>query len=700
MGCASSTPMVQTAGSEILKAATHVADDATKTAEEAVEGVKQTVGKTLETAKDSVATKVEEVKNEVETTLKEKVHDLDDAKNSLLGKLNINPNAAADAAVATKDDALKAAEMEMKKLNTDSETMMSKASGMATTADMKAIKRTETETDSLRTSTPESEIERALANTKTNSGEDDDDNPPTPKPTLSELENLSHEVLQKKLSVNDMVQLATDPPNMTPADTLSSALTTTAHTITTPTTNNATDTTTNSSAMHLTPLPIASATSIATAIAASSASALKSSKKSGGEVAVSEVIKSEHIEGSNGTIMPSVQLAQTAKAKNTKRDEKIAAERARQQKLARKLLEEKRPGTTEWERYADMLAMFRKFNPQDALRRGGTLTKFSGHGGHFGALPIREKPLHGRHDDDSSDTNSVWGRKSPTRRSSARHGSRVVRQAHHRPTSASQRNVNGTSTRRGSGRKFDYNPQRSRVHERGGSSSVSSFQSVAHFPSNDPGNAYRLSPTSDTQSPTHAHASVKSHSELRSKHSSIGSNNFQLVLEPLWKLQYDQPYVMESKQDHSQTLPLLPGGSSMPPARMSYSPPPTSQQNSLLTPESSTTSLSSLVKYPGQIRSYKSSVDLRMPQQNHQYDQHHQLLHPPVRNTSSFLSTPRTSPFGITKSYTDLYFSTNSNKDNEMDLRTIAQQRYAEVKSPSKIREHCEFCSRIYHIKA
>lgn len=38
MGCASSTPMVQTAGSEILKAATHVAEDATKTAEEAVQG--------------------------------------------------------------------------------------------------------------------------------------------------------------------------------------------------------------------------------------------------------------------------------------------------------------------------------------------------------------------------------------------------------------------------------------------------------------------------------------------------------------------------------------------------------------------------------------------------------------------------------------------------------------------------------------
>lgn len=38
MGCASSTPMIQTTGSEMLKAASHVASDATKTAEEAVEG--------------------------------------------------------------------------------------------------------------------------------------------------------------------------------------------------------------------------------------------------------------------------------------------------------------------------------------------------------------------------------------------------------------------------------------------------------------------------------------------------------------------------------------------------------------------------------------------------------------------------------------------------------------------------------------
>lgn len=39
MGCASSTPMVATAGSEMLKAATHVAGDAKQKGEAAVEGV-------------------------------------------------------------------------------------------------------------------------------------------------------------------------------------------------------------------------------------------------------------------------------------------------------------------------------------------------------------------------------------------------------------------------------------------------------------------------------------------------------------------------------------------------------------------------------------------------------------------------------------------------------------------------------------
>ena len=43
MGCASSTPMVATAGSEFLKTASHVAADATKSAENAVQGTSSIV---------------------------------------------------------------------------------------------------------------------------------------------------------------------------------------------------------------------------------------------------------------------------------------------------------------------------------------------------------------------------------------------------------------------------------------------------------------------------------------------------------------------------------------------------------------------------------------------------------------------------------------------------------------------------------
>lgn len=392
--------------------------------------------------------------------------------------------------------------------------------------------------------------------------------------------------------------------------------------------------------------------------------------------------------------------APATKSKAAKREEKLAAERARQQKLIQKLLEEKRPRTTEWEKYADMLALFRKFNPHDAFRRNGTLTKFTGHGGHFGAVPIKEKPFHGRGDDDSSDTTSNWGRKTPVRRSSARQGGRLQRQPH-RPTSASQRSVNGSAARNGNnvtknaGRKFDFNPSRSRV-----SSSVSSGQNLASLPST--ANAYRLSPSLGTQSSSHSHESVKSPLVMRSQHSTLGTTFNHQALETIHQ---DELNGQQSKQRHYfqtiQTPPtplqLTTGGSSMPPDAMPY---PHLQQ-SILTRESSTTSLSSQTRYPGQIRSYKSSMDLRRPTLLDPLQHHHNPQNlPPVRNTSSFLSTPRTSPFGITKSYTDLYFSSTSNKENEtsyqMDLSYIAQQRLSRETSPYRIRERCEVCSNKY----
>ncbi|XP_075163132.1 uncharacterized protein LOC142235759 [Haematobia irritans] len=745
MGCASSNPMVQNAGSEMLKTATHVAEDATKTAEVAVQGVKDSMGKTLESAKETVTAKVEEVKHDVETTLKEKVQDLDEVKNNLLGKLNLNSHVstgkvletAENSVMAMQEDVIKAGEEEVEQvvdtLHTSTDTMLSKSNAMAPT-----LARTDTETDSLRTTTPEPEIERALANTKSNNGNDDDeDNPPTPKPTLAELENLSHELLQKPTvndttTANDQVvaNLKMPQPSNTTDTTNSSAMQlqlsmSVVMCVThffVPVQNPILESShfddaiedksrkqgvakkilnklviVNSNIMiSLAPLQLTSATSIATAIAASTAGAgLASLMSATPPPAVNE----------QESIAPPV------KSKAAKRLEKLAAEKVRQQKLIQKLLEEKRPRTTEWEKYADMLALFRKYNPHDAFRRGGTLTKFNGQYG--GAAPIRENPLHGFADDNSSDTTSVWGRKSPTRRSSARLNGRMQRQTQ-RPTSASQRTVYGQTARRGSnaigsGRKFDYNPSRSRVNERGGSSSVSSGQNLYQF-AQSKANAYHLSPSSGTQSPTYAHERVKSPLEMRSQHHPLGANSFQRALEPIW---YEQSQVLplggqqstaESHLNAAHTQPpLAPAGSSMPLAAMSlprvlYSP---------LTRESSATSLSSQTMYPGHIRSSKSSQDLRMPpvHQYHYHQCHHNhdrpMQHPPVRNTSSFLATPRTSPFGITKSYTDLYFSSTSSKENEIvfhsDLSSISQHRqHIRDKSPYKMRDRCEHCVQKY----
>ncbi|XP_039966796.1 uncharacterized protein LOC120778839 isoform X2 [Bactrocera tryoni] len=168
MGCASSTPMIATAGSDMLKAATHAASDAAKGAEHAVEEVTETVGKTLENAKETVGTAVTGIAHDLGNVFTEKSGELDTAKNQLLERLHLGG--------ATK--ALEHANE-------------SAANHLDTTA-LEMAARAPTpppDLDSLKTSTPEPEIERALANSH-------EDMPPTPKPTIAELEKLTAEVKQ------------------------------------------------------------------------------------------------------------------------------------------------------------------------------------------------------------------------------------------------------------------------------------------------------------------------------------------------------------------------------------------------------------------------------------------------------------------------------------------------------------------------
>lgn len=331
--------------------------------------------------------------------------------------------------------------------------------------------------------------------------------------------------------------------------------------------------------------------------------------------------------------------------------------------------EEKRPGTTEWEKLADMLAQVRKFNPHDAFRRGGTFTKFSGGG--FGQQ--KERQILGHHvrgdmeEDNSDATFNFRGSPVNSQHSSARGSDRTQRLPNRPNTGNNRRNLSKVSkTRRNSnassnnGRKFDYNPTRSRVNE---------------FVSSSP---FTQSPLQTTNVPTqmpyalcHSYESVKSPTNMRSHH----SRNEIITLPPLESQQRTRSRSQQHNAfDHN--------GSSMPLQNDFYS-----TETSLLTRPSSNTSLFSNSSSVENVHDCKSSnLDVPPLPTNHQ----------PVKNTSSFLSTPRSSPFSIRKSYTGLYFSTTSNKENKPNAGPGLCSR---DKSPYKIRKRCNVCCQKYMIK-
>ncbi|ALC43305.1 CG14837 [Drosophila busckii] len=147
MGCASSTPMVATAGSEMLKAATHVVEDVKQQGEAVVEDATQALTTKLEGAKESVGNAVAGISSELGNAIKEGADGLEEAKHKVLEGLHLE---------SKEDQPLS----------------NSRAPTPALAADA----------DSLKTSTPEPEIERALAN--------EEEAPATPKPTLQELAEL------------------------------------------------------------------------------------------------------------------------------------------------------------------------------------------------------------------------------------------------------------------------------------------------------------------------------------------------------------------------------------------------------------------------------------------------------------------------------------------------------------------------------
>ncbi|KAH8302848.1 hypothetical protein KR044_011202 [Drosophila immigrans] len=158
MGCASSTPMVATAGSEMLKAATHVAGDVKQKGEGALEDATQALNATMDTTKETVSTAVAGITNELGNAFKDGTEALDEAKHKVLESLHL------EGSKPTEGEGLSTSRAPTPALDAD--------------------------TDSLKTSTPEPEIERALANSSAN----EDEAPPTPKPSLQEMAKLSAQV--------------------------------------------------------------------------------------------------------------------------------------------------------------------------------------------------------------------------------------------------------------------------------------------------------------------------------------------------------------------------------------------------------------------------------------------------------------------------------------------------------------------------
>lgn len=348
-------------------------------------------------------------------------------------------------------------------------------------------------------------------------------------------------------------------------------------------------------------------------------------------------------------VAPATTASQAVKAVKDKAKPKKSKDHVKEQQVADQS-EEKRPRTTEWEKFADMLAQIRKYNPQDAFRRGSTYTKFGGVvGGGIGHF--KDRPFgaaqHGRAglEDDGSDTTSNY-RSSPQRSSARPVGS--VQQLSNRPNTGNNRHNAGGhyayKTRRSSnissttGRKFDYNPTRSRVND---------FVSSSPFAQSS-----FLENTADTQHMPYALYSTSYEGTITPPNMTTHHSRSDLIaLECEERARSrSQPPQIHQHPDHLYSAIVHNGNSR----------PVENDFNTLDAPflkrQSTNISLSTNSSDGNKPPSINSS---------HLDAKAQQLKLPKIKNTSSFLATPR-SPFSLRKSYTDLYFNSTSNKEDKL----------------------------------
>lgn len=369
--------------------------------------------------------------------------------------------------------------------------------------------------------------------------------------------------------------------------------------------------------------------------------------------------------------------------------------------------EEERPKTTEWEKFADTLSQTRKFNPHDAFRRGGTLTK-------FGATPSPAAPGYvtahvragggGTMDEESAGSDGV------SHRYSARAGGRRLQQqaqqlvgAHNmRPQSVQQHqrhpieNKQLNSLRRNSnvahgGRKFDFNPNRSRIseHEASVSSNNSNLDTIAKAPAPPAFDSTALSaPTSESvrsspfklrsflSRPFNGLLSNNNNNNNNTNANANNNNNNSNNTVTMTHLEVPEGPPQSQTQFNAALYSLSSAVTAVATTAHATSklasicpippPPPTvpstiTHSNDSLMRESSNNSLFS---NSSSMKSVASVDHLRAARATSRPLPMHMETRRNMRNTSSFLSTPR-SPMSLRKSYTDLFFISTINDANE-----------------------------------
>ncbi|KAL5290294.1 hypothetical protein ACFFRR_009939 [Megaselia abdita] len=212
MGCATSSPFIQSGTDGILKAAKGAANNMAQAGEETVNEVTGALNNAVGSVKDTIADAVQNVSHGIENTfngkskqIKEEIDkDIPLVENEVKNTLKTTEEELGYKIIPLKTPDQQSIDLVMEK----TKEMENKAKGFIETTESNIEQSVDDilgdhlnelppippnprgSLDSLRTSSPEPEIEKALANNNSS--------PPTPIPNYSELENLNKQNLLQR----------------------------------------------------------------------------------------------------------------------------------------------------------------------------------------------------------------------------------------------------------------------------------------------------------------------------------------------------------------------------------------------------------------------------------------------------------------------------------------------------------------------